>query len=104
MAEATIGFNSIPCGGIDNEKNGCQEIFPRNTSDICQKCKKLNATGISEADINNIENASVSPFFCLSFIHCFIALKFIVCSQCGICGRNIANPCGTCRRKGKPIC
>ncbi|KJA24709.1 hypothetical protein HYPSUDRAFT_53522 [Hypholoma sublateritium FD-334 SS-4] len=80
MAEFTAGSNSVPCGGEDNEKNGCQEIFPRNTADMCQKCKKLNAVGVSEADIKNMEN-------------------FIVCSQCGICGRNIANPCGTCRRK-----
>ncbi|KAG2030707.1 hypothetical protein BDR03DRAFT_1016858 [Suillus americanus] len=61
-------LNSQPCGGPDNDDDGCGVIFPR-----------------------------VSPGTLL-FAHLKGTLK--QCFQCGICGTNISDPCGTCKRKG----
>jgi hypothetical protein len=49
-----MASNIVPCGGHDNENEGCQEIFLRGTGGLCQKCKKLSKIGLSDEDINLI--------------------------------------------------
>jgi hypothetical protein len=35
--------NTIPCGGVDNTGDGCQEVFPRSDGSNCHKCKRIHA-------------------------------------------------------------
>ncbi|KDR77949.1 hypothetical protein GALMADRAFT_1294976 [Galerina marginata CBS 339.88] len=73
---------SFVCGGPQNIYNGCQEVFPRlpaPVDKVCSKCSKLNAPSLSDIDRDHI-------------------LKYKQCMSCGVCGRTVSNPCGTCRR------
>lgn len=42
-------MNSDPCGGVDNEHDGCGVVFQRMVSGglLCPLCRKLNAPGLS---------------------------------------------------------
>ncbi|KAG1839808.1 hypothetical protein DFJ58DRAFT_859119 [Suillus subalutaceus] len=49
---------------------------------LCQLCKKLKKEGLTDDEVAHLKGT----------------LK--QCFQCGICGMNISDPCGTCKRKG----
>lgn len=53
---AHVKFNTIPCGGHDNEYDGCGRIYPhmevpaaicKDSPPLCSKCRKLGAPGIT---------------------------------------------------------
>ncbi|KAF8194367.1 hypothetical protein K438DRAFT_2017448, partial [Mycena galopus ATCC 62051] len=79
---ASFPVNDVPCGGPLNEHDGCQLIFPYSDSarKLCFKCTKLSDPNLSESDRLKTE-------------------AFKSCQKCGLTGRNIANPCGTCTRR-----
>jgi hypothetical protein len=60
MSSESVFSNTIPCGGENNSSDGCQEIFPRSKGELCQKCKKLNAPGLSDKDKADILKVSSS--------------------------------------------
>ncbi|KAG1739728.1 kinase-like domain-containing protein [Suillus lakei] len=68
-------LNSQPCGGLDNDYDGCGVIFPRTSPGtlLCQLCKKLKKEGLTDDEVAHL--------------------------KCGICGTNMSSPCGTCKRK-----
>ncbi|KAG1782532.1 kinase-like domain-containing protein [Suillus placidus] len=70
-------LNSQPCRGLDNDFDGCGVIFPRMSPGTlhCQLCKKLKKEGLTGDEVAHI--------------------------KCGICGTNMSDPCGTCKRKGR---
>jgi hypothetical protein len=49
--------NTVPCGGLENEYDGCGSIFPRMGSDsnICNKCKRLNEAGFDQTKIEALK-------------------------------------------------
>ncbi|KAJ7030548.1 hypothetical protein C8F04DRAFT_1263844 [Mycena alexandri] len=77
---ASLPKNLIPCGGLENIHDGCQGIFPYSNParTLCFKCEKLSGADLSDADRVK-----------------FGAYKS--CSQCGVAGTQVANPCGTCK-------
>ncbi|KAJ6565605.1 hypothetical protein DFH09DRAFT_1363782 [Mycena vulgaris] len=74
--------NDVPCGGPGNIHDGCQEIFPYSdpSHKICYRCEKLSAPQLSDKDRDAIE-------------------KYKACSKCGLTGKRVVNPCGTCARR-----
>lgn len=44
--------NTDPCGGVDNELNGCMVVFPRMEpgGTLCMRCTKLHKSELSEDD------------------------------------------------------
>ncbi|KAG0692692.1 kinase-like domain-containing protein [Suillus ampliporus] len=78
-------LNSQPCGGLDNDHDGCGVIFPRMSQSprtlLCQLCKKLKKEGLTDDEVAHLK-ATMKQ-----------------CFQCGICGTNMSDPCGTCKRK-----
>jgi hypothetical protein len=67
MATITLTDNIVPCGGIDNVDDGCQEVFPRGDSGLCSKCRKLAAPDLSEVDRENILKVLL-PFLCKQYL------------------------------------
>lgn len=54
MVTTLLTDNIVPCGGIDNVDDGCQEVFPRGSGGLCSKCRKLAVPDLSEVDRENI--------------------------------------------------
>ncbi|KAF8529920.1 hypothetical protein JB92DRAFT_3106611 [Gautieria morchelliformis] len=82
MVEDISKAHAVPCGGADNDLDGCQRTFPRATTDLCRKCKKLSETTLLDIDRERV-----------------LAMK--QCAQCGVFGTYITNPCGTCETKAR---
>ncbi|KAF8512231.1 hypothetical protein JB92DRAFT_3117268 [Gautieria morchelliformis] len=80
MVEDISKAHAVPCGGADNDLDGCQHTFPHATTDLCRKCKKL-----SEMTLLDIDRERV--------------LK--QCTQCGVFGTYITDLCGTCETKAQ---
>ncbi|KAF8523406.1 hypothetical protein JB92DRAFT_2884773 [Gautieria morchelliformis] len=70
-----------PCGGHDNEHDGCQTTFRRSLKKnlLCKKCVVLQAP-MSDMDKEHIMNLTQ-------------------CKDCGIYGTRVTSPCGTCKAK-----
>ncbi|KAF8463944.1 hypothetical protein JB92DRAFT_3065314, partial [Gautieria morchelliformis] len=73
--------NVTPCGGHDNEHDGCQTTFRRSLKKnlLCKKCVVLQAP-MSDMDKERIMNLTQ-------------------CKDCGIYGTRVTSPCGTCKAK-----
>ncbi|KIM30608.1 hypothetical protein M408DRAFT_288243 [Serendipita vermifera MAFF 305830] len=67
---------AVPCGGRDNEANGCRKLFPKLAGDVCHKCKRAKRT--TSAEERNL------------------VLMMSQCSSCGISGDFVTDPCGEC--------
>ncbi|KAJ7137647.1 kinase-like domain-containing protein [Mycena filopes] len=57
MASVPLPQNLVPCGGLDNDQNGCQSVYPYSNSArvLCLKCQKLAQADLSEVDRAKIE-------------------------------------------------
>ncbi|KAK7057370.1 hypothetical protein R3P38DRAFT_3545182 [Favolaschia claudopus] len=65
-----MAFNTVPCGGHRNEKEGCMEIFPQAPpGELCQRCLKLKAA--ATATIRKELEESLKS-----------------CEGCGLCGND----------------
>src|ERR1700692_3542797 len=90
-------MNNEPCGGLDNVDDGCGMVFRRRTSAgcYCPLCKKLKVPGLSEE-----AKAEIKVPSSLLSMACLLKLnqeKMVQCSECGLCGTTIGDPCGTCK-------
>jgi len=96
-------MNNEPCGGLDNVDDGCGMVFRWRTSAGCHcpLCKKLKVPGLSEEAKAEIKvPSSLLSMACLLKVN---QEKMVQCSECGLCGTTIGNPCGTCKRLGIDI-
>ena len=96
-------MNPDPCGGVENESDGCGVIFPRMPLDTihCPLCKKLKAPNLSREALATLQ---VSPTLCACLsmnIEHFEQETLHQCMECGLCGTMLKSPCGTCKRKGE---
>lgn len=50
-------LNSQPCGGLDNDHDGCGVIFPRMSPGtlLCQLCKKLKKEGLTDDEVAHLK-------------------------------------------------
>jgi hypothetical protein len=50
-------MNPDPCGGVENENDGCGVIFPRMALDtvICPLCKKLKVPNLSQEALATLQ-------------------------------------------------
>ena len=96
-------MNIDPCGGVENENDGCGVIFPRMPLDTihCSLCKKLKAPNLSREALATLQ-VSLMPAMCLLNEH-FEQETLHQCMECGLCGTMPKSPCGTCKRKGKIV-
>ncbi|KIO15644.1 hypothetical protein M407DRAFT_13206 [Tulasnella calospora MUT 4182] len=83
-----LSFNETACGydADDGSFIGCSQTFPNShlqPGDLCRKCKAVfQAKGESERE-------TVASYFEQSYPQC---------TGCGLTGRMVKNPCGTCER------
>src|SRR5882762_10275684 len=65
----------------------------------CSLCKKLKRTGLSAAEIEQI---SVSHYeIDMKYTLTYLQESHKQCSECGLAGTNVKDPCGTCKHLGK---
>jgi len=91
-----------PCGGPDNDHDGCGVTFPRMSPEtlLCQLCKKLKKQGLTEDEVLRLKVLIAKTKTQLDSDQTFQeTLK--QCFQCGICGTHIGDPCGSCKRRGQ---
>ncbi|KAG1879843.1 hypothetical protein F4604DRAFT_1954189 [Suillus subluteus] len=83
QAHTTSACPAQPCGGPDNDHDGCGVIFPQMSPEnlLCQLCKKLKKQGLTDNEVLRLKET----------------LK--QCFQCGICGMHIGDPCRLCKRR-----
>jgi hypothetical protein len=53
MFRADTSDHAQPCGGPDNDHDGCGVIFPQMSPEtlLCQLCKKLKREGLTEDEV-----------------------------------------------------
>ncbi|KAF8511042.1 hypothetical protein JB92DRAFT_2936599, partial [Gautieria morchelliformis] len=78
--------NITPCGGHDNEHDGCQMTFRRSLKKnlLCKKCVVL------QAPMSDMEQGA---YYGLWFTN------LTQCKDCSIYGTHVTSPCGTCTAK-----
>lgn len=104
--EPEAGSNAAapPCGGFDNEKDGCQQTFLRGKflDLLCALCKKLKDERLSQSEKAEIEVRSYTnenpSGYILTNSPGFPQANYTQCATCGVCGTRIKNPCGSCKR------
>ena len=97
-------MNNEPCGGLDNVDDGCGMVFQRRTftGSHCQLCKKLKVPGLSDDVKAEIMVANSLLSIQLPSLN-VNQDKMVQCSEYGLCGTTISDPCGTCRHIGKNL-
>jgi hypothetical protein len=60
-------MNSDPCGGVENENDGCGVIFPRMALGalICSLCKKFKVPNLSQEALATLQVTPESKVFYL---------------------------------------
>jgi hypothetical protein len=53
QGDTTGARHAQPCGGADNDHDGCGVIFPQMSPEalLCQLCKKLKKQGLTEDEV-----------------------------------------------------
>jgi hypothetical protein len=88
----------LPCGGINNQLDGCQGDFPllELSQPKCHKCKLIEVAQ-SEAEL---EKALVHSSFVIVLETSNNRQQALQqCGLCGTAGRYMKDPCGTCARQ-----